>query len=54
MLGDDPDPTVTIARFGFGEVLDMGEGSMHCTKRGYADVVKCVAGLRTVNGDKAV
>ena len=22
MLGDDPDPTVTIVRFGFGEVSD--------------------------------
>ena len=33
MLGDDPDPKVTIARFGFGEVSDTGEGAMHCAKR---------------------
>ena len=33
MFGDDPDPTVTIVRFGFREVSDTGEGSMHCAKR---------------------
>ena len=33
MLGDDPDPKVTVARFGFGEVSDTGEGAMHCAKR---------------------
>ena len=33
MFGDDPDPMVMTARFGFGEVLDMGEGAMHCAKR---------------------
>ena len=29
MFGDDPGPTVTLVRFGFGEVPDSGEGSMH-------------------------
>ena len=33
MFGDDPDTTVTIVRFGFGEVSDTGEGSIHCAKR---------------------
>ena len=33
MFGDDPDPTVTKVRFGFGEVSDTGEGAMHCAKR---------------------
>ena len=33
MLGDDPDPTVTIVRFGFGEVSDAREGSKHCAER---------------------
>ena len=46
MIGDDPDPTVTIVRFGFGEFSDMGEGAMHCAKRGYANEVKGVVGLR--------
>ena len=34
MFGDDPDPSVTTAGFGFGEVSDTGEGSMLCAKRG--------------------
>ena len=34
MFGDDPDPMVMTARFGFGEVSDTGEGAMHCAKRG--------------------
>ena len=33
MFGDDPDPAVTTVRIGFGTVLDMGKGSMHCAKR---------------------
>ena len=35
MFGDDPDPMVTIVRFGFGEVSDTGEGAMHCAKRDF-------------------
>ena len=33
MFGDDPDPMVMTARFGFGEVSDTGEGAMHYAKR---------------------
>ena len=35
MFGDDPNPMVTIVRFGFGEVSDTGEGAMHCAKRDF-------------------
>ena len=34
MFEDDPDPTVTTARVGFGTVSDAHERSMHGTKRG--------------------
>ena len=34
MFGDDPDPTVTTARVGSGEVSDAHvRGSMHCAER---------------------
>ena len=34
MLGDDPDPTVTIVRFGFGTASDAHtRGFVHCTER---------------------
>ena len=33
MFGDDPDPTVTIARVGFGTISDAHvRGSMHCAE----------------------
>ena len=50
MLGDDPDPTVTIVRFGFGEVSDAREGSKHCAERFKWPDNKRTVGLRTVNG----
>ena len=34
MFGDDPNPTVTTARVGSGEVSDAHERSMHGAKRG--------------------
>ena len=33
MLGDDPDPTVTKVRFGFGTNFGRARGAMHCAKR---------------------
>ena len=33
MLGDDPDPTVTIVWFGFGEVSDARKGSERVRRR---------------------
>lgn len=46
MLGDGLDPTTMTARVGFGTASDTREGSMHCAKRGLANEVKCVVGLR--------
>ena len=54
MLGDDPDPTVMTDRFGFGQVSDMGEGSMHGAKRFKWSDNKRMVGLGTVNKGKGV
>ena len=46
MFGDDPNPTVTTTRVGFGEVPDAREGSMHCARRG--SVVGWARGSREI------
>ena len=48
MFGDDLDPTVTTDRFGFGQVSDTGEGSMHGAKRFEWSDNKRTVGLRKV------
>ena len=50
MFGDDPDPTVMIVRFRFGEVSDTGEGSMHGAKRFKWPNNKRMVGLERDNG----
>ena len=52
MLGDDPDPTVTMFWVGFGEVSDAGEGFEYCAKRVKRSGNNRMVGLRKVNKDK--
>ena len=51
MLGDDPDPTVTIVRFGFGEVSDAhaSRGFVHYAERVKWSNYTRTVGLRKVN-----
>ena len=37
MFGDDPDPTVTTVRVGFGTASDTREGSTHYADRGLGE-----------------